>query len=252
MIDPLLIALGFLVGIAVGLTGIGGGALLTPLLIVAIGVRPTVAVGTDLAFAAITKTVGAWQHTRRGTVDLVLVRNLACGSVPGALFGAWIVGALKTSGAADADAVVARILGFALLLAAGASLLRVFGLPRTAGPAAAPGPLAAGVLGLGVGVLVGLTSVGAGSLLMAAFALLYGLPVKRMVGTDILHGAVLAAVAAVAHGAAGRVEVGLLVNLLAGSVAGVLLGGWLCARLPGQPVRVGIAVMLAVAGLRLV
>jgi hypothetical protein len=105
---------------------------------------------------------------------------------------------------------------------------------------------------MGIGVLVGVTSIGAGSLLMAVFALFYRrLPMARAVGADILHGAVLATVAAIAHGSAGHIEFAMLANLLAGSLPGVLLGGWLCSWLPSRPLRVGIAAMLAITGVRL-
>lgn len=251
MLDPVLIGLGFGVGLVVGLTGVGGGALLTPLLILVAGVRPVIAIGTDLAFAAATKLVGAWQHTRHGAADLRLVVQLAGGSVPGALLGAHLVTMLAAADPAGADALVARGLGLALLAAAGASLLRAVRPAWTAGPDRLPGPVAAPLIGFGIGLLVGLTSIGAGSLLMAVFALGYRLPARWAVGTDVVHGAVLAAVATVAHGTAGRVELPLLLNLLAGSLPGVLIGGWLCGRLPQRVVRLSIAALLAVAGLRL-
>src|SRR5262245_39451387 len=120
MFDPLLISLGLFVGTLVGLTGVGGGALLTPLLILVIGVRPTIAVGTDLAFAAVTKIVGAYQHTRHGTSDSRLVSRLAIGSVPGALLGSWLVSVLDARDAASMDVLLPRILGLVLLIAASA------------------------------------------------------------------------------------------------------------------------------------
>ncbi len=243
--------LGLLVGMLVGLTGVGGGALLTPLLVLVAGVRPSLAVGTDLAFAALTKLVGAWQHWRNGTVDLGCTLRLACGSVPGALLGAQALSALEAGGAGHADVVLARLLGLALLAAAGASLLRAAGVTWRAPAGTRAGVVPSVLIGLGVGLLVGLTSVGAGSLLMAVFALFYTLPARRAVGTDVAHGAVLAAVAAVAHGLAGRVEGPLLMSLLVGSAPGVVLGGWLCRHLPGRPLRLGIAVVLAVTGARL-
>jgi uncharacterized protein len=252
VIDPVLMSLGFVVGALVGLTGIGGGSLLTPLLILVAGIRPVVAVGTDLAFAAVTKAVGAWQHARGGTADVRLTLHLASGSVPGALLGAQLVSWLESVNAAGADALVARILGVSLLLAAGASMLRAAGWTAAMRAERRPGPVGAGLLGLGIGVLVGFTSIGAGSLLMAAFALLYALPAARAVGTDVAHGAILAAVAAAAHGAAGRVELPMLASLLAGSLPGILLGGYLCGRLPSRPLRMGVAAMLAVSGARLV
>jgi uncharacterized membrane protein YfcA len=249
--DPLLIGLGLLVGTLVGLTGVGGGSLLTPLLILVVGTRPTIAVGTDLAFAAVTKLVGAVQHTRSGTADLRLTLWLALGSVPGALVGSALVSYLEGSDPGGADAAIARVLGGALILAAAASLLRATGLRWSIRHEVAPDRLTAVLLGLGIGLLVGMTSIGAGSLLMAVFALLYALPATRAVGTDVVHGAILAAIAAVAHASAGRIDVAILGNLLLGSVPGILIGGWLCPRLPSQPLRVGIAVVLAVSGIRL-
>jgi uncharacterized membrane protein YfcA len=251
MPDPFLLGLGFFVGVLVGLTGVGGGALLTPMLILVAGVRPVIAVGTDLAFAAVTKAVGAWLHWRQGSADLRLTWWLACGSVPGALVGAQLVGLLVALDATWADAVVGRVLGSALLATAGASLLRALrpGRPDRAGRS--PTLVGAVAIGFGIGGLVGLTSVGAGSLLMAVFALLYSLPATRAVGTDVVHGAILAAVAAVAHGLAGRIEVPLLAGLLLGSVPGVLVGGWLTGHLPHRLLRVTIAGLLAFSGLRL-
>lgn len=252
MIDPLLLSLGLFVGTLVGLTGVGGGALLTPLLILVVGVRPVIAVGTDLAFAAVTKMVGAWQHTRHGTSDRRLVLCLAIGSVPGALLGVRLVSMLAASDSTGADLLLTRILGSVLLVASGASLLRAAGLSWESNTRTNPNAVATAALGLVIGVLVGLTSIGAGSLLMAVFALFYKrLPAAQAVGTDVMHGAVLAAVAAIAHGSAGRIELPLLASLLAGSLPGVLIGGWLCSRLPSRPLRVGIAAMLAISGVRL-
>jgi uncharacterized membrane protein YfcA len=145
-----------------------------------------------------------------------------------------------------------RVLGIALLVASSASLLRAFGISWESSIRTNPGFVVTVALGLVIGILVGFTSIGAGSLLMAAFALFYKkLPAARAVGTDVMHGAVLAAVAAIAHGSAGRVELPMLANLLAGSLPGVLLGGWLCSRLPGRSLRIGIAAMLAITGVRL-
>jgi uncharacterized membrane protein YfcA len=247
--DPTYLTFGFLVGALVGLTGIGGGSLLTPLLILVAGVRPAVAVGTDLAFAAITKAVGAGLHARGGTADLRLALRLAAGGVPGALLGAFLIGQLDRTGAADP--LLTRLLGIVLLVAAAAGLFRALGLNWSAGLGDQPGTAAAAGLGFGVGVLVGITSIGAGSLLMALFALLYRLPASRAVGTDVVYGAVLAAAAAAAHGIGGRVELPMLASLLVGSIPGVLLGSWMCGWLPARPVRFGIAAMLAIAGLRL-
>ncbi|MBI2886957.1 MAG: sulfite exporter TauE/SafE family protein [Chloroflexi bacterium] len=246
--DPLLALLGLFVGTLVGLTGVGGGAILTPLLVLVVGVKPSVAIGTDLAYAALTKMVGGWKHAHGGTTDLSLALRLACGSVPGALLGSWLLTALQASG----EDSLRHILGFALILAAGASLLRALGFTWNIGHGETPGWRGAPLLGLGIGVLVGLTSVGAGSLLMAVFALLYRLPAGKAVGTDILHGAVLASVAAMAHGLEGRIDPIMVVTLLTGSVPGVLLGSWLCVRIPTAPLRLAIAGVLAVSGAALI
>ena len=252
MFDPLLISLGLFVEALVGLTGVGGGALLTPLLIMVVGVRPTIAVGTDLAFAAVTKIVGAYQHTRHGTSDSYLVSRLALGSVPGALLGSWLVSVLEARDAASVDVLLTRILGLALLIAASASLWRGLGLSWGKDSETNPGPRCPALLGAVIGTMVGFTSIGAGSLLMAAFACFYrALPLSRAVGVDVMHGAMLAVVAALAHGAAGRIDIPMVSSLLTGSLPGVVLGSWLCSRLPSRPLRVSIAAMLALAGVRL-
>jgi uncharacterized membrane protein YfcA len=252
MMDPILIWLGMFVGTLIGLTGIGGGAVLTPLLILVIGVSPMHAVGTDLAFVAITKLVGAFQHRRHGTVDLQLVGRLALGSVPGALLGSWLVSAIAATHAAGVDVLFTRVLGIALIVAAGANLLCVFRPPWVQDTRPEPNPGVTTGMGLAVGVMVGITSIGAGSLLMAAFVLFYKrLPVAQAVGVDVMHGAILALVAAIAHGVAGRIEGPMVVNLLIGSLPGVILGSWLCNRLPNRPLRAGIAAMLAISGVRL-
>ncbi len=251
MPDPLLLSLGFLVGTLVGLTGVGGGALLTPLLILVAGVRPVMAVGTDLAFAAVTKLIGSWQHTRQGVSDRRLVLTLALGSIPGAVIGAQLMSRFAANGTAS-DTLLTHVLGIALLVASGASLIRAIGWSWNTASQTDPGPITTAILGFVVGVLVGFTSIGAGSLLMAVFALLYKkLAPATAVGVDVMHGAILATVAAIAHGSAGHVELSMLFSLLTGSLPGVVLGGWLCHRLPSRPLRVGVAAMLAITGVRL-
>jgi uncharacterized protein len=252
MFDPLLISLGLFVGFLVGLTGVGGGALLTPLLILIAGVRPAIAVGTDLAFAAVTKIVGAYQHTRHGTFDSGLVSRLAMGSIPGALLGSWLVSILEARDAASVDVLLPRILGLILLIAASANLWRAMGLSWTKDSGANLGTRWTILLGIVIGTIVGLTSIGAGSLLMAAIAFFYrALPLSQAVGVDVMHGAMLAVVAALAHGVAGRIDIPMVISLLTGSLPGVVLGSWLCSRLPSRPLGVSIAVMLALVGVHL-
>ncbi len=244
--DGTLVAMGSLVGLMIGLTGVGGGSILTPLLVL-VGTVPSVAVGTDLAFAGITKAVGILGHIRAGTVHWRALARLAVGSVPGSLVGGGLVSVLV---GVHGEIVMAKLLGFALLLAAGATVLRVLGVRATAGLKGLPW-LHGVALGFLVGTLVGATSVGAGSVLMAVFALFSLLPTRQMVGTDVAHGALLAAVASTVHWWAGRVDLSMLALLLAGAVPGVLMGSWLCGRIPERPLRFGIALVLVVAGVRL-
>jgi hypothetical protein len=158
---------------------------------------------------------------------------------------------LAANGTAS-DTLLTHVLGIALLVASGASLLRAIGWSWRRASETDPGPIVTSLLGFVVGVLVGFTSIGAGSLLMAVFALLYKkLAPAKAVGVDVMHGAVLATVAAIAHGSAGHVELPMLFSLLTGSLPGVVLGGWLCHRLPSRPLRVGVAAMLAITGVRL-
>ncbi len=252
MFDPLLISLGLFIGTLVGLTGVGGGALLTPLLILLFGVRPMTAIGTDLAFAAITKTVGAFQHKRHGNPDFRLVFHLALGSIPGAILGSQLMRVVAATSTLDVDMLLHRVLGIALLLSAGATLLHVFNVSWVWNTKIQLGPVATAGFGAVVGIVVGSTSIGAGALVMAVLALLYGrLPIAQSVGVDVMHGALLALVASIAHGMAGHIEIPMMTNLLLGSLPGVLLGSWLCNRLPGRSLRVGVAAMLAIAGAHL-
>jgi uncharacterized membrane protein YfcA len=252
MIDPILIGLGLFIGTLVGLTGVGGGALLTPLLILFVGVKPMTAVGTDLAFAAITKGVGAFQHMRHGKPDLRLVYRLLLGSIPGAILGSWLMSRLHGVGTAHIDAAFTSILGFVLIISAIATILQVFNIRWIQSSHMEVGAIGTAVIGGVVGILVGCTSIGAGSLLMAMIGIFFRrLPISQAVGVDVAHGAMLAMVAAMAHGAAGRIEIPMVMNLLVGSLPGVLAGSWLCNHLPARPLRVGVATMLALSGMHL-
>lgn len=245
-------AMGLFIGTLVGLTGVGGGALLTPLLILFVGVKPMTAVGTDLAFAAITKGVGAFQHMRHSKPDLRFVYRLLLGSVPGAILGTWMLSLMAGIETINVDAVFARILGFVLIVSALASVLRVFNINWFKESQAEIGIIGTAIIGGVVGLMVGCTSIGAGSLLMAMISIFFRrMPIAQAVGADVAHGAMLAMVAAMAHGAAGHIEVPMVINLLVGSLPGVLMGSWLCSHLPGRPLRVGIAAMLAISGMHL-
>jgi len=249
---------GFGVGVVVGLTGIGGGALMTPILVMAFGVEPQTAVGTDLLFASITKLFGAAVHQQRGTVDWQVVRRLAAGSVPAAAATAlalWWLEAARIKGG-----LILNALGLALVLTAAGLILKMqlhaLGRRRrTATPASfkAMQPALTVLSGVVLGVLVTLTSVGAGALGTVMLVYLYPLRLtpSRLVGTDLAHAIPLALTAGAGHLALGNVDFSLLGNLLAGSIPGILLGALLSTRIPEGIVRVAIALVLLVIGARL-
>ncbi len=253
-LSPVFPVSGFLVGMLIGLTGMGAGALMTPFLILVLGTRPIVAVGTDLAYGAVTKLVGAFLHWRQGTVDLRLVARLALGSVPAGLAGVAALGALSRSGA-DADEAVRRALGGVLILVAVILLSRVLGIslpelpPRWRAALQGRGTVIVGAL---VGTLVGFTSVGSGSLLVPFLMTVFPLTASQVVGTDVFHAAILVSVTAVGHAQGGTVDWGIAAGLLTGSIPGVALGSWMAPRMPARALRVGLAGLLLVTGISLV
>jgi uncharacterized membrane protein YfcA len=234
--DPLVVLFGLGVGILIGLTGIGGGSLMTPLLILVIGVNPVVAIGTDLAYGAITKTVGGWRHLRKGTVDLGVSKWLAFGSVPGALFGVFMLERLNL----DIHVVLALV-AVALLVVSIAILVRaLFGRApreRVQVPLDRRAKITAVVVGAVLGGVLGLTSVGSGALIGPALILLFRLTPIRVVGTDVFHAAILLWAAGLAHWAGGNVDFGLMGTILLGSVPGVWIGTALISRVPVAVLR---------------
>jgi uncharacterized membrane protein YfcA len=249
-----LVLMSFLVGILIGLTSMGGAALMAPFLILIVGVRPVTAVGTDLVYGAVTKIIGAWVHWKQGTVDLPVVRKLATGSVPGGLLGALLV-ILLPRFTHDAQRFEQRAIGFLLVLVAIILLVRMF----KGAPAATPSAKRMRFLedqgtviwGAVVGFCVGLTSVGSGSLLAPFLLMLYPSKTAKIVGTDVFHAAVLVSVTGIAHAASGGVEWDLIPTLLAGSIPGVLLGSRLAIYVPARPLRTGLAAVLLLTGFRM-
>lgn len=250
---------GFGVGLLVGITGVGGGALMTPLLIFGFGIAPAVAVGTDLIFAAITKASGVWTHARQATVDWQVVRRLASGSLPAAVLTLLVLGEIDTH-SEQAQRLITHILGVALMLTAIALLWRsrLSRLARKHVAAVVPAErrgVAAATVATGVvlGVLVTLTSVGAGALGAAALFWLYPrLKAVRVVGTDLAHAVPLTAVAGLGHWQMGTVDVNLLGMLLVGSLPGIYLGSRLSARVPERWLRPALATLLLLIGIRMV
>jgi hypothetical protein len=249
--------LGFVVGFLVGLTGIGGGSVMTPLLILVGGVRPLVAVGTDLAYAAITKAIGAAVHWRQGTVDSRIAWYLGIGSIPAAFAGVafivWIKGGAENGAL---DRFIARALGVALILVAVNLVLRPFQRKDTGAMKVPMPPPRQQVLtilvGAVVGFLVGLTSVGSGSLIAATLVVLYPrLPLSRIVGTDIFHATFLGAAAGLAHFGLGSVDLPLLGGLLLGSIPGVWWGSRMAVAVPERMLRPILATVLCWAAYKL-
>ncbi|VAX04058.1 Putative sulfate permease [hydrothermal vent metagenome] len=247
---------GFGVGLLVGITGVGGGALMTPLLIFGFGISPAVAVGTDLVFAAITKASGVWIHARQSTVDWRVVGRLASGSLPAALLTLAVLGEVDTH-SAEAQGFITTLLGVALMLTAAALLWRshLSKQPHSHDDDVERKgvvwiTVAAGVV---LGVLVTLTSVGAGALGAAVLFWLYPrFSAVRVVGTDIAHAVPLTAVAGFGHWQMGSVDTGLLMMLLIGSLPGIYLGSRLSKKIPERWLRPALATLLLVIGFRMV
>jgi len=250
--DPIFPLTGLFVGLLIGLTGIGGGALMTPFLILVLGTRPTVAVGTDLVYGAVTKLVGAGMHWRLGTVDLQLVKRLAYGSVPGGVAAVMVLRFLPDS--LDADEFVRRALGAVLMLVAVVLLSRHVGIRLPQMPerwrTAMQGSGTVAVGGF-VGALVGFTSVGSGSLLVPFLVSVYRLSAAQVVGTDVFHAAILVTVTAVGHAQGGTVDWVIVTGLLVGSIPGVAIGSWMAPRLPARALRLALATLLLLTGINL-
>lgn len=255
--DPLIILFGLGVGILVGTTGMGGGSIMTPLLILVFGVKPVVAIGTDLAYAAVTKTVGGWRHWRQGTVDLPISSWLAVGSIPGALGGVWLLHRIQEAAGANFDSIVLSMVAGALLITAAAVLARATFLPRhiereretvALTPRMKAGTIA---FGFAVGIVLGTTSAGSGALIAVGLIMAFRLTPQRVVGTDVFHAALLLWVAAFAYVVAGKVDFGLAGNILIGSVPGVWIGSSLSTRLPERGLRPALGIVLLAAALGL-
>ena len=246
---------GLIVGFVVGLTGMGGGALMTPVLVIGFGIEPLAAVSSDLVAAVVMKPIGGGIHFRRGTVHTGLVRWLMLGSVPGALIGSYAIAHLGDNVGDN----IKVILGSVLLIAAAAMIVRSY-LSRNRvgileGEAARRVPVrrtATLLVGFFGGVVVGMTSVGSGSLMIVAMMLLYPmLSSKELVGTDLVQAVPLVTAAAIGHLLWGDFELDLTASLLIGSVPGVILGAHVSSRAPDAFIRPVLALVLVLSGLKL-
>ncbi len=255
-ISPLYSLSGLLVGILVGQTGVGGGSLMTPLLILLFGIHPATAVGTDLLFAAVTKTVGTLVHGFNKTVSWTLTGRLALGSIPATALTLFIISKLALRGE-YASMLISSVLGIALVFTAASLMLRKQILALAASQIDSLTPAQVRNLtiltGFVMGVLVSLSSVGAGAVGVTAMVFLYPrMRLARIVGSDIAHAVPLTLCAGAGHWMLGGVDWPLLWSLLLGSIPGILLGSYLSARVPEWVLRPVLAITLLVVGVRLV
>ena len=259
MIDPTIALFGLLIGFLVGLTGVGGGSLMTPFLVAVVGVPPATAVGTDMVYATFTKLTGSVQHYRQRSVNLEVAIFLGLGSIPAGLLGVATLEWMKH--AFDAErlkSVMITIIALTLVLVGASLIYREYLMPSR-NDAPRPGTWDGKsrmsrrrgytvLFGATGGYLVGLTSIGSGSVMAVILLLLYPIAPAVIVGTDIAHATVLSLVVGIAHITQGNVNFGLAGTLLLGSVPGVLIGARVAPWLPGKPLKAILAVMLIFVG----
>jgi uncharacterized membrane protein YfcA len=246
---------GLAVGGLVGLTGVGGGSLMTPLLVLLFGIHPATAVGTDLLYAGLTKITGSAVHHRNGSIEWSVVRRLATGSAPAALatlalLAYWGVQSQRSGSA------ISVILGYALLLTATVLLFRPWLVEKTrpafAGMSERHIAALTIILGAALGVMVTLSSVGAGAIGVTVLLMLYPkMSTLRIVGTDIAHAVPLTLIAGAGHWAIGSVDWPMLISLLLGSIPGIMIASHFATRVPDRALRTLLAVALALVGAKL-
>jgi len=246
---------GLLTGLLVGMTGMGGGSLMTPILVFLFGISPSTAIGTDIAHGAVFKSVGAIQHRRMGNVRARLAGWMLVGSVPASLLGVWLNVQITDRYGDSAKSLMGQILGAALLFGAVGLIAKSIVQPDATGDAdwklTNRDRVAAILIGTFGGFIVGLTSVGSGVFFGLTLLVVFPLKAHKVVGTDIFHAAVLLYVAGAAHWAAGNIDFGILFWLLLGSVPGVLIGGRLTLSIPDTSLRLLLAGVLGLAGIKL-
>jgi uncharacterized protein len=256
-IDPFIVLGSAIIGLLVGMTGAGGGALMTPMLILLFGVTPSAAISSDLVAAVVMRPFGAGVHLRAGTVNLRLVRWMVLGSVPAAFLGAYLLHVLGHSKSATQH--IETVLGVALLLGASAMALR-FVLDRRAGQdrlavihEIEPRPLATIAIGIVGGLIVGMTSVGSGSLMIVLLLFVYpAIGANQLVGTDLTQAVPLTLAAALGALLFGHVVLDVTGSLIIGSVPAVLVGSMLSSTVPDRYVRPAIAFVIFASGLKYV
>jgi uncharacterized membrane protein YfcA len=244
------------IGLLVGATGMGGGSLMTPILVLGFDFPPITAVGTDIFHGAIFKTIGAWRHRVLGHVHARLTFWFALGSIPASIAGVVLVEALQRRYGDDIDDVATIVLGAALVLAAVGLLAKTVILGQTGNDRpyvlARRDRVLAVSIGLVGGFLLGLTSVGSGTFFGLMLIMLFPLTAAKVVGTDIFHAALLLWAAGMAHVVGGNVDLEATAWLALGSIPGVLAGSQLTVRLPETTIRLALGIVLFVSGLKLV
>jgi len=245
-------AAGFLLGVVLGLTGMGGGSLMAPFLILVVGVQPVVAVGTDLVYSSLTKTVAAWIYWRNGLVDMAVVRRLATGSLPAGLAAAILMSIVRKHG--GGDALVRSAIGVVLVAVAIVVLCR-FAFPgwfatrlHLGDRRRAPVTIACGAI---VGAAVGFTSVGSGALIAAFLLAAYPLAPADVVVTDLVHALLLVTVTSIPAIVTGAVDWPLVIALTIGSIPGVALGSLMAPRMSPAVLRIALATVLIASGIKL-
>lgn len=253
--DPAIIFFGLGIGVLVGMTGMGGGSLMTPLLILIFGIQPTTAIGTDIFYSAVTKTVGGWRHLRMKTVNMELVKWLALGSVPAAVGGVALVSVIEQHVGEDRlDSLVYAVLGGTLLMVgiitlARALILRDLVDERDRFDVERRHKVAAVVIGATTGFVIGITSAGSGTVIAILLIAVYRLAPKKVVGTDVFHAAVLLWAAGLAHIVGGNVDFVLAGNILIGSIPGVIIGAALSSKAPQGFIRTALGLVLVGSGI---
>jgi uncharacterized membrane protein YfcA len=258
--------IGLIIGFLIGLTGMGGGSLMTPVMILIMGVKPLIAVGTDLAYGAVTRIVGGAMHHHNHTVHYRTAGLLALGSVPATIGGVGVIAAIRTHDPQLVNGFLLHAIAWVLILVAVLMIAKP-GLERAAGRWGGAGtfglaqgvemlgeraPWALPIAGAVTGFLVGLTSVGTGTLIIIALLFLYPRwRTRELVGTDVFHGAVLVSAASMAQLAAGNVNLSMMASLLVGSIPGVLVGSRLTLGFPEGALRLCLASVLLVSGAKL-
>jgi len=257
-----LTAASFFVGTLVGLTGVGGAALMTPILILFFNIPGSVAIGSDVVSATLMKVVGGYKHWKQETVDLEIVKWLALGSVPGSMLGIAFLFFAKSQGWENLDMLMIHVVGYVILFVAatalGGLLLKIFfkEVKLIEAPkfdlTTTKGRISAMVVGAVLGAAVGLTSVGSGSLFALALILFFRLDPQKLVGTDIVQAAILLVFTAIGHWSLGTVNWNLVLPIWLGTVPGVLVGAQLCKLIPKQTLQFALYSILVTVGWQLI